>query len=493
MGIEKRISRDTDFKAQKLEKTKARRQTLDAQRRLADRVGGKRRNDPLPDLEIRTVLIGSLREAQRKVRKLDPEHVERLVLSIGQFGFTVPILISGGEVLDGHVRLAAARALGFENVPAIDCRHLDPVEARNLRLAVNRLAEKGSWDIDQLRIEMVELIELEVDLDGTGFTLEEQDIILLDPLTEDAGAEEAEEPEPPEKPVSRRGDVWILDEHRVVCGNSLDPETYGVLLQGAKAQAVLTDPPYNVKIKGNVSGLGKKVHEEFVMASGELDELQWQQFLDSMMVRLRASIAEGAVVFAFMDWRSIGRLVTAAEAAGLKTINMVVWYKQSGGMGGLYRSAHELVGVFCNGERPATNNVALGKHGRDRTNVWSVPGANRRGSSASEMLHLHATPKPVELCVDALLDVTNQGDVVLDAFLGSGTTLVAAEQCGRRCYGIELDPRFVDVTLQRWTALTGKNPILAETEETFADVALRRCDDDEEDDLDSGPDLEGEE
>lgn len=492
MGIERRISRDKDFKAQKLEKTRARRQRLDGQRRIADRAGGTRRNDLLPDLEIRPVPIGSLRGAQRKVRKLDPEHVERLVLSIGQFGFTVPILISGDEVLDGYSRLAAARALGLERVPAIDCRHLDPVEARTLRLAVNRLAEKGSWDIDQLRIEMVELIELEVDLDGTGFTLEEQDIILLDPLDEDAGVEEAEELVPPERPVSRRGDVWILGEHRVVCGNALDPETYGVLLQGAKAQAVLTDPPYNVKIKGNVSGLGKKVHDEFVMASGELDELQWQQFLDSMMVRLRASIDEGAVVFAFMDWRSIGRLVAAAEAAGLNIINMVVWYKQSGGMGGLYRSAHELIGVFCNGERPATNNVALGKHGRDRTNVWSVPGANRRGSSASEMLHLHATPKPVELCVDALLDVTNQGDVVLDAFLGSGTTLVAAEQCGRRCYGIELDPRFVDVTLQRWTALTGKNPILAETEETFADVALRRCDDDAEDDLQSGPDLEDE-
>lgn len=493
MGIERRISRDNNLKAQKLEKTKARRQKLDAQRRLAERASGNRRNDLLPSLAIRQVPIGSLRDAPRKVRKRDPDQVERLVGAIARFGFTVPILVSGDEVLDGHARVEAARALDLESVPAIDCVHLDPAEARTLRLAVNRLAEKGSWDIDQLRIEMVELIELEVDLDSTGFSLEEQDIILLDPLDEDAGAEEAEEPEPPENPVSRRGDVWILDEHRVVCGNSLDPETYGVLLQGAKAQAVLTDPPYNVKIKGNVSGLGKKVHEEFVMASGELDELQWQQFLDSMMVRLRASIDEGAVVFVFMDWRSIGRLVTAAEAAGLKTINMVVWYKQSGGMGGLYRSAHELIGVFCNGERPATNNVALGKHGRDRTNVWSVPGANRRGSSASEMLHLHATPKPVELCVDALLDVTNQGDVVLDAFLGSGTTLVAAEQCGRCCYGIELDPRFVDVTLQRWTALTGKSPILAETEETFADVARRRCDDDEEDDLESGPDLEDEE
>lgn len=483
MGIERRISRDKDLKAQKLEKTRARRQKLDAQRRLADRAGNIRRNDLLPNLEIRQVPIGSLREAPRKVRRHDPDQVGRLVGAIAQFGFTVPILISGDEVLDGHARVEAARVLGLETVPAIDCVHLDPVEARALRLAVNRLAEKGSWDLDQLRIEMSELIDLGVDLDVTGFSLEEQDIILLDPVDEAEGASsEVEPPEPPEVPTSRLGDLWILGDHRVICGNSLESETYDRLLEGAKAQAVLTDPPYNVRIKGNVSGLGKKVHDEFVMASGELDSRQWQEFLDTAMQRLRDATAEGAVIFAFMDWRSYPRLVMAAEAAGLGNINMVVWYKQSGGMGGLYRSAHELIGVFCNGERPATNNVALGKNGRDRSNVWSVPGANRRGSSASEMLHLHATPKPVELCVDAILDVTNRGDIVLDAFLGSGTTLVAAESCGRHCCGIELDPRFVDVTLQRWMKLSGKEPILAETGESYAEVARRRNDQGDGDD-----------
>jgi DNA modification methylase len=475
MGIERKIGRDHNLKAQKLEKTRARRQQLDAQRRIADRAGGARRNDLLPELQIREVSVGSLREAQRKVRKLDPEHVERLVSSIARFGFTVPILISGDEVLDGHARLAAARALGLERVPALDCRHLDPIEARTLRLAVNRLAEKGAWDLDELRIEMGALADLEVDLDATGFSLEEQDIILLDPLDAALDAEDEDEPpELPKLPISRLGDLWSLGEHRVLCGNSLDLLTYETLLAGAKVQAVLTDPPYNVKIKGNVSGLGKKVHSEFVMASGELDTADWQKFLGVLMERLRDVTEPGAVIFAFMDWRSIHLLVMAGEAAGLTVINMIVWYKQSGGMGGLYRSAHELIGVFCNGSTPATNNVALGKHGRDRTNVWSVPGANRRGSSASEMLHLHATPKPVELCVDALLDVTNRGDLVLDAFLGSGTTLIAAEQCSRHCYGIELDPRFVDVTLERWMKLTGREPILAETDETFSEVAARR-------------------
>ncbi len=475
MGVERRISRDKDLKAQKLEKTRARRQRLDAQRRIADQAGGAHKNDLLPELQIREVSVGSLREAQRRVRKLDPEHVERLVSSIARFGFTVPILISGDEVLDGHARLAAARALGLERVPAIDCRHLDPIEARTLRLAVNRLAEKGTWDLDELRIEMGALADLEVDLDATGFSLEEQDIILLDPLDVESDAEEeTEPPEPPELPISQLGDLWNLGDHRVLCGNSLDILTYETLLAGAKAQAVLTDPPYNVKIKGNVSGLGKKVHNEFVMASGELDAADWQNFLDVLMERLQAVTVLGAVIFAFMDWRSVHRLVMAAEAAGLTAINMVVWYKQSGGMGGLYRSAHELIGVFCNGSTLGTNNVALGKHGRDRTNVWSVPGANRRGSSASEMLHLHATPKPVELCADALLDVTNRSDIVLDAFLGSGTTLIAAEQCGRHCYGIELDPRFVDVTLERWMKLTGREATLAETGETFSEVAERR-------------------
>jgi hypothetical protein len=224
--------------------------------------------------------------------------------------------------------------------------------------------------------------------------------------------------------------------------------------------------------------MGKKVHDEFVMASGELNPAEWQAFLDQLMVHLKARMFDGAVAFVFMDWRSIARLYMAGLAAGLNIINLIVWYKETGGMGSLYRSSHELLPVFCNGTRPRVNNVALGRHGRDRTNTWVAPSANRLGSSANEMLDSHATPKPTELCIDAILDVTNRGEIVLDAFLGSGTTLIAAEMAGRQCRGIELDPKFVDVTIRRWEELTGGKAVLVETGETFGEVGARRLGED---------------
>ncbi|NTZ42155.1 site-specific DNA-methyltransferase [Altererythrobacter sp. SALINAS58] len=315
----------------------------------------------------------------------------------------------------------------------------------------------------------------DLDLSSIGFSDQERDIILLDDVkaVPETGADDQVD-DPPRDPVSCIGDIWKMDEHRVICGDALEAATYEALLLDGQAQAVLTDPPYNVKIQGNVSGLGKKVHDEFAMASGELNEQEWQAFLDKVLTRLNENVVSGAVLFLFMDWRSIHRVYAAGFAAKLKLVNLAVWYKQSGAMGALYRSAHELVAVFCKGEKPRVNNVELGRHGRDRQNVWLAPGANRKGSSANEMLASHATPKPVELCVDAILDVTARGDMILDAFLGSGTTLIAADKTGRSCRGIELEPGFVDVSVQRWQRLTGGEAVLVETGETFSEVAARR-------------------
>jgi len=270
------------------------------------------------------------------------------------------------------------------------------------------------------------------------------------------------------------GDLWLLGEHRIVCGNALDPDVLRVLLDGRNVQAALTDPPYNVPIAGNVSGLGKKTHAEFAMGSGEMNDAEWQAFLNQVLALLSVSLVEGGVIFVFMDWRSIHRLYAAGFSAGLDLVNLIVWYKEAGAMGGLYRSAHELIAVFCKGKVPRTDNIELGRHGRNRTNVWVAPGANRRGSSANEMLEFHATPKPVELCLDALLDVTERGDTVLDIFLGSGTTLIAAEKTGRACCGAEIEPCFVDVSIRRWEHLTGQEAILAATGETFMQVGRSR-------------------
>lgn len=472
--VAKKITANS-FKTQKLEKTRGRRGDLDRERRLSGGRESARRNDLLPPLQVCQVRLADLRPSPHRTRITTPEQLERVVNAIKALGFSQPILTRGNEIIDGHVRVEAAKRLGLDTVPSIDCGHLTDKECRELALASNRVAELGEWDLDRLRIEFQELIELDSDVMVTGFSSEDQDIILLDPM-DPSGEGDDDQDDIPDvgDPVTQAGDLWLADAHRIICGDSREQQTYGALMGDECAHAVLSDPPYNVRIQGNVSGLGKNVHDEFAMASGELNEAEWQQFLDTVIANLATWVVAGAVLFLFMDWRSIHRLYAAGATAKLKVINLVVWYKESGGMGALYRSTHELVAVFCRGDKPHTNNVELGRHGRDRCNVWCAPGANRRGSSANETIALHATRKPVEICVDAILDVTAKGQIVLDAFLGSGTTLVAAEQTGRRCFAIEYEPRFVDVAIHRWARLTGGEAVLQETGETYAQVRARR-------------------
>lgn len=472
-GVEMVVKRlkECSFKGQKLEKTKTRRRSSESERRLAQHRELSRRNDLVPDLEIEYIDVAALQVSKHRARRTTPEQLERVAASMADLGFCQPILVCGHEIIDGAIRVEAAQRLGITRVPAIDCSHLSATEVRKLRLATNRIAERGQWDIDLLKIEFQELIDLDADVACTGFSPEELDIILLEPMAIEANDGDEE---PQGARVSELGDIWQLGPHRVICGNALEAQTYRSLLNGETAHAVLIDPPYNVKIKNNVSGLGSKVHDEFVMASGELSDDEFQQFLSTVLALLTSLLATGAVLFVFMDWRSMHRVYHAGFAAGLRLINKIIWYKQQGSMGALYRSAYEELVVFCTADKPRTNNVELGRHGRDRANVWIAPGANRKGSSANEMLGQHATPKPVELCVDAILDVTCKGDIVLDAFLGSGTTLIAAEKTGRRCYAVELDPKFVDVSVRRWMGLTGEGAVLCQTRETFGEVEHRR-------------------
>lgn len=486
MVMNAKVSRDKGFKEQKLAKTRQRRERLRVERDQSS--PSRSRNDLLPNLQVCMVEVAQLRSSPHRVRRETDAQVGRLIASISDMGFPLPILIRENEIIDGHIRVAAARRLGLDAVPAIEVAHLTDAEVRKLRLALNRTAELGEWDLDQLRIEIGALVDLDIDLSSTGFTPQEIDIVLLDELDGQDGQleDKAAVPEVPDRPVSRLGDIWQLGDHRVLCGNSLEADAYAVLLGGERVHAVLTDGPFNVRIEGNVSGLGKTVHKEFAMASGELNDAEWQAFLDTVMTRLTEHMLPGAVAFAFMDWRSIHRLYQAGFAAGLNLLNLVVWYKQSGGMGSFLRSAHELVAVFCKGATPRVNNVELGRHGRNRDNVWVAAGANRRGSSANAMLEFHATPKPVELCVDALLDVTNRGETVLDAFLGSGTTLIAAEKAGRRCCGIEIDPGFVDVIVRRWEQFTGKHAVLAATGEPFATIAQHRSEQQPDEQMEAG-------
>lgn len=471
-------TRDDSFKRQKLEKTRSRRKRLHSQRDVADYAAAAR-NDLLPALCVTMVACDQLVASPHRTRRTTPEQLERITRSIADLTFTDPIIVRGTEIVDGAVRVEAAGKLGLQHVPAIDVSHLSDLEVRKLRLALNRTAELGQWDLDQLRIEFEELLELDVDLGVTGFADEDLDIVLLADAHDEGeiGAEELV-PDRPAHPVSEAGDLWKLDKHRLFCGNSLEPDSYTAVMGGELAHAVLTDSPWNVPIAGHVSGLGKITHSEFAMATGEMSDTQWQAFLDEVLVRLAENMLPGAVAFCFIDWRSIHRIYQAGVAAGLEVINLCVWHKPGGGaMGSLYRSAHELVPVFCKGSTPRVNRVQLGKNGRNRSNVWSAPGANTKGSSANAMLASHPTPKNCEMCADAILDVTERSEIVLDAFAGSGTTLIAAEKTGRECRAIEIDGGFCDLIVRRWEKLTGKQAQLAATGEAFNAVALRRAQD----------------
>ena len=481
------------FHNDKLARTARRRRRLRADCETGRAADAPPRNDLRPTLEVVETPTASVNPSPHRARKTNPEQLQRVIDSIRTFGISMPILVaSDGEIIDGHIVHAAAVTLGLATVPVINCRHLSETEVRQLRLAMNRIGELGEWDEELLKLEFEELIALDVDLEVTGFSLTDQDIILLDDDPSDEGDNEELEADRNATPVSRVGDLWDLTPHRLICADSRDDATYQLLLGNEQVAAVIADNPYNVRIVNNVSGLGAKKHGEFVCASGEMSPSEFEELLTVVKCVIVAYLVNGGVFFSFMDWRSFDLVYRSARSAGLNVINLVVWSKQVGAMGALYRSAHELIVVLCKGDSPRVNNVKLGAKGRDRTNVWSAPGANQRGSSANEMLKEHSTPKPTELCVDAILDVTNRGDTVLDPFMGSGTTLIAAHRAGRRCVGVELDPKYVDVAVRRWQRETGKLAILAGTSQTFAEVEIERLSEQAAEDR-PGPDVDDKE
>jgi DNA modification methylase len=434
-----------------------------------------RRNDLLPDLKFETRLISGLNRPERRLRRDDPEHVSEVAKSIATFGVSrPPVITADGEIIDGLITTEAAIHLGLTEMPCIVVEHLSAKEIRVLRLALNRLGEKGSWDIDTLKLEFPELIDLDLSLEITGFAAPEIDLVLLnnEPVV-DGAANNCPKPLTGYPAVTRLNDVWYLGRHRLQCADACHQESYDQLFAGAPAAwAVFADPPYNIPIQGFVTGQAH--HGEFVMGVGEMSDEQFVTFLSDFLKASSKHLADGGVLFVCMDHRHAEHVSRATREAGLSVVTLVVWYKGVGGMGRLYRSAHELVFVLKKGEAPVINNIELGKNGRDRKDVWEYPGANRRGSPANKLLDEHSTPKPVELVADALLDVTDRGDIVIDPFLGSGTTIIAAEKTGRTAYGLELDPHYCDVIIRRFEKFTGVTAVHAVTGLSFNEMGILR-------------------
>lgn len=408
------------------------------------------RNDLLPQQKIIEAPIDELRPSPRRVRKRSNAQIERIIQSIRIHGFRGAILIRDGVIVDGHMRVEAAKAIGLTHVPAIEVTNCSDALIDFLSISMNRIAETGEWNLDETTAVLKEQALAGMPLDASGFSGRE-----LDQMFREVGAT----PEPLAQGreveiITQTGDLYILDRHKLLCGDALDPHSYERLFEGEIATAAFVDGPYNVKIKNNVSGLGKVKHDEFRMASGEMSPQQFNQFMQRWMKNTLAYVVSGGVIFSCIDWRHDADMEMAARAVGLQLINKCTWDKGSGGMGGFYRSRTEIVQVLCTQPCPLINNIELGRHGRDRSNLWAYPGANRRGSSASKRLKDHATPKPVDLVADAILDVTERGDIVLDPFVGSGTTILAAEETGRRAFGIEIEPKFVDAAVRSWEAMT---------------------------------------
>jgi DNA modification methylase len=432
----------------------------------------------LRNLRLEYRLVSELKLYERNPRSHSAKQIHQIADSIVQFGFTNPVLLDGDRgVLAGHGRIEAAKLLGIEQVPTISLDDLSEAQKHAYILADNKLAENAGWDRELVALELAYIAELDIDFDLTltGFETAEIDILLETPAAPGADDEADRVPEIDHtKPiVSRADDLWLLGKHRLLCADATKGESYDSLLGGKQANMIFTDPPYNVQIEGNVSGLGKIKHREFVMGSGELSEADYTALLQTSCGHLVANSVSGSIHFLCMDWRHCWELLGAGRKVYSELKNPCVWNKHNGGMGSLYRSKHELIFVFKNGSTPHINNVELGTHGRNRTNVWDYPGVNSR----RDELAMHPTVKPVALVADAILDCSKRGGIVLDCFGGSGTTLIAAEKTGRRGYLMELDPAYVDVTIRRFQELTGERAIHAETRRTFSDTERERIGD----------------
>jgi hypothetical protein len=388
----------------------------------------------------------------------------------------VPVLVDGhGNVLAGHGRILAAQLLGWTEVPVIFVDHLRENQARAFMIADNRLTENSVWDDRLLAQQLKELSKLELDfsLEVTGFDMGEIDLRI------EGLAAEMEDDDPADAlpaqtgpAVTSPGDQWLLRRNRVACANALEEDSYAAVMQDEKGAMAFIDTPFNVPIQGHVSGLGAIRHGEFAMGCGEMNSDQFGAFLTRIFSLLARYSLDGAIHFICMDWRHMAEVLAAGAQVCTELKNLCLWIKNHTGMGAFYRSRHELIFVYKHGRAPHRNNIMLGKYGRDRTNVWSYP-SPRTLSEEGNLLGMHPTPKSVRMVADAILDCTARGDIVLDGFLGSGTTVIAAERTGRRCFGLELDPLYVDTIVRRWQAYTGEQARLASSGRSFNEIEAK--------------------
>lgn len=431
--------------------------------------------DITPDIQM--IPLGRLKSPARNVRTHSKKQISQIAESIRAFGWTMPVLADENLVrIAGEGRFRAAELLGLREAPVIVKAGLSETQKRALALADNKIAANAGWDREILAAELGELAtllpEINLDLQITGFEAAEIDNLMVDFV--DRESEPADIiPEVEARAVSRIGDLWVLGGHRLLCGDSRNADHVKSLMGDARASMVFTDPPYNVRI-GSVQGRGKIKHREFAAASGEMSRAEFTDFLIQWMLLTARYTEDGAIIFCCMDWRHLAECLAAGEQAFTELKNIIAWIKTNAGQGSFYRSQHELILVFKNGTGRHQNNIELGKHGRSRSNVWQYAGVNSFRKDRLAELTVHPTVKPVALVADAMRDCSRRGDIIFDPFMGSGTTILAAEKVGRKAYGIEIDPHYIDVAIRRWQDYTKRDAILESTGQTFDEVTAER-------------------
>jgi len=419
-------------------------------------------------LKIALWPVGRVKPYPHNPRLHSDDEVRRLAEFISTVGFLKPIEVDElGVVLAGHRRLAAARLLALARVPVLQHRHLDEGQKRAYRVADNRLTLEGEWDARLLRREARWLRSKGWDLKALAFSDSEARKILdslpgADALDGKKGDVEPELPEPLAQPVTREGEVWHLGEHRIACLDSTKPDSLRRLMGKARADAVFTDPPY--AIYGSSTGI----------ASDITDDKMVRPFFRDILAAAVVTCRPFAHVYVCCDWRSYPSWWEVAKGTGIVPKNMIVWDKGGFGLGGNYTNNHELM-LFA-WVMPLRKNMTqkmTGGRGVHDANIWRVsrvPPASRKGGVGRE----HNAQKPVDLVKRALENSTAAGGLVLDFFLGSGTTVIAAQETGRRCFAWEIDRRFCDVAVLRWQKATKLAAKLEGSGRTFEQLAAER-------------------
>lgn len=433
-------------------------------------------NEPTQNLKVEYLTADEIFPAKTQSREHPAKQEAALRGSITTFGPNGGIYVDrDGVIVGGHAVFKAMQDLGYHLFPVIRLSHLAGEMAELYGIGANKIAEMASSNEAVLKAQLLKLkpaiLKLQIEPEAFGISTAKFDDVTSPPSPDEV----ADQPvEMPTSPVTEIGDCWVLGDHRLLCGDALIADSYQQLMQSELARMAFIDAPYGVPIFGHVSGLGKVKHREFVMGAGEMSRQQFAVFIGTYLKLLQNVLMNGAIGYHCMDFRSIAVLINAGEELYGPIKQLIVWNKTNAGMGSFYRSKHELIAVFKNGDAPHVNNFGLGETGRYRASVWDYAGANVFGKNRDADLQDHPTVKPTAMVMDAIKDVSKPGEIVIDCFGGSGTTLLAAEKTSRKARLMELDPIYVDVAIKRWQALTGKKAVLEADGLTFDEAAADR-------------------